>query len=846
MSGLLLDWSSAAAVGPARAGGKGWQLGTLAQLGAPVPPGFVIDSGVEIGRQHGDELSASLVAALGRELEQRGWVDTPLVVRSSASGEDSANASFAGIYRSHLNVRGHTALVEAVRSVLDSTWDSAAAAYRERLGLEDKPSAMAVVVMPLLSAVASGIAFTCDPISGREDQLLIHAHWGLGESLVNGLVEADEYRLAVHYPNEVVTLVQKRSGAKGRMTVTDGHYGTRSEITPTGLAVLPVLSPAQAIALATLVRDSASVLDYTQPYYDVEWVWDGASFWIVQARPITARGRTTYPPLRDHPTVWSRANSRDVLPEPLPALDRSVSLPLIDHMLTRGSALAGYPLLSGLQRTALHCGRLYFETSIMQWEAYDGFAVQPEAYNRMLGGHQPEIDIPRATLGERLHRARRGVRFLLKSVWPRLRSKVTLANAHQTAAEQLARALPASPSDLAERLNAQIIDMRTAEDVLLLQASGSALLVLLDLLEKYFPGEGNALTAAVMTGGEQSATASLGYDLIQLAQTVATDAPALAWLRSPQRAGRQWRQHLPYDSAFSRAFDGFLQNHGHRAVYESYLHRPRWREDPDYLFDTVLSLIGREIKPLLDHQKRNAAAARQRILERLPIWQRPTITLLVKLATAERNMREGARSALTAHAGVVRHLALALGTHWSDAGHLQSPDDVFHLTLDELLSLSCGRLPMQSAPRRASWRRQQYDAFRPQTPPEIIVVSNAPSSSLRSVATPPSVAMGEWRGIVVANGHANGNAHIAHDPRETLSMEAGAILVLPAADPAWTPAFLKAGALIMETGGYLSHGAIVARELGIPAVANVPGILSEIQTGERLNVDADRGVIRRA
>ena len=846
MSGVVLDWSTAAAAGPSRAGGKGWQLGVLAELGAPVPQGFVIDSAAEAARRCGDELSGPLVAALAHALESRGWMDLPLAVRSSASTEDSAGASFAGIYRSCLNVCGHAALIEAVRSVLDSNGEPAAMAYRERLGLGADPSRMAVVVMPLLPAVASGVAFTCDPLSGREDQWIIHANWGLGESLVGGLVDADEYRLQEHYPDEEVSLVAQRRGTKARMTVLDGDRGTCQSATPGALASQSVLSTAQAIALGKLVRDVAAILDYTRPFYDLEWVWDGTCFWIVQARPITARGRQSYPALMKQPAVWSRANSRDVVPDPLPALDRSVSLPLINHMLTRSSALAGYVTLPGVQRTAIHHGRLYFETSILQWESFDGFDVPPKAYNRLIGGHQPEISVQPGTPGERLNRAWRGMRFLQKCIWPRLRAKSTLAHAHKAAAERFAQHLPAEPSELAEQLRTQVVGMRGAEDLLLLQSSGSALLVLLDLLERYFPGEGNALTAAIMTGGDPSATAAMNYGLMQLAQIAAMDPATLEWLQSPQRVGREWRQRLAHDSDFGCAFEAFLQAYGHRAVYESYLHHPRWREDPDYLLDTVLSLIGCETAPLRDRQRRNSVVARQRIRERLPTWLRPLIPLLVKLATAERNMREGARSALTAHLGVVRQRAIALGEQWSFAGHLRSPDDVFHLTLAELIAIAEGRLAMPHAAKRASWRRRQRDSFTIQEAPEVIVEPRGLAPTMPAVATAAScVDRNEWRGIVVASGRANGVAHLAHHPTEALRLAVGAILVVPATDPSWTPAFLKAGAIVMETGGYLSHGAIVAREFGIPAVVNLPGILSAIRAGEQLEVDADHGVVRR-
>lgn len=846
MSGVLLDWSAAAAAGPSRAGGKGWQMGVLAELGVPVPPGFVIDSTVEDGRRYGDALSAPLMEALADALESRGWMDLPLAVRSSASNEDSVHASFAGIHRSCLNVRGHAALAEAVRSVLDSAWEPAAVAYRERLGLDAGSSRMAVVVMPLISAVASGVTFTCDPVSGREDQGIIQANWGFGESVVSGFADADEYRLQQHYPAEDISLVAERRGAKARMTVLDGDRGTRQCDTSDTLASQAVLSPAQAVTLGELVRDVAAALDYANPFYDVEWVWDGSSFWIVQARPITARGRKTYPALRDQPSVWSRANSREVVPDPLPALDRSVSLPLVNHMLTRSAELAGYATLPGVRRTAVHHGRLYFETSILQWESFDGFGVLPKAYNRLLGGHQPEISVPQATLGERLSRARRGMRFLRKCALPRLRAKATLARAHATAAERLARRLPATPHELAEQLRTQVVDMRSAEDLLLLQTSGSALLVLLDLLDKYFPGEGEALTAALVTGGAPSATAAMSYELMELAQIAAADRTAIEWLRSPRRIGREWRQHLAHDSALGGAFEAFLQKHGHRAVYESYLHHPRWREDPDYLLDTVLGLIGCEAASLQERQRRNVELAHRRIQERLPIWHRPLIPLLVKLATAERNMREGARSALTAHAGVIRNRALALGRQWVTAGALPSAEDVFHLTLSELLAFAEGRMAMHHVARRIARRRRQYDAFMTQDAPEIIIDSDESASRMTPVMTPSCRSNGyEWHGIAVASGSANGTAHVALHPADALHLETGAILVAPATDPSWTPVFLKAGAIVMETGGYLSHGAIVARELGIPAVVNLPGILATIRSGDRLGVDADHGIVRR-
>lgn len=842
MNGIL-DWAAAAATGVARAGGKGWHLGMLSALGIPVPPGFVVDSAASAQRKRGEKLDAALVSALAAALESRGWKDVPLAVRSSAAGEDSARASFAGVYRTCLNVRGAAALVDAVQTVLDSFWQPAAVAYRERLELDNDASHMAVIVMPMLAAESSGVAFTCDPVAGREDQLIIHANWGLGDSLVSGQVEADEYRLQIGYPAENLVLVSQVCGAKARMSVAADQGGTELAQTPGSLVSRPVFSAAQAIALGELVRDLASALDYAAPFYDVEWVWDGKAFWIVQARPVTARNRRTYAALQSQPTIWSRANSRDVVPDPLTALDRSVSLPLINHMLTRSAARAGYASLPGVQRTATPHGRVYFETSILQWESYDGFGVPPKAYNRLLGGHQPEIPVPAPTLGQRAGRAWRGLRFLLACVAPRLRARSILANTHQSAAERLAEPLPDKPAELAQMLRTQVRATRTHEDLLLLQASGSALLVLLDLLEQHFPGEGSALTASLMRGGEPSVTAAQAHELVRLARTAAADPGVRQWLQSPQRDGREWRRQLAADSAFARALESFLQCYGHRAVYESYLHRPRWREDPRFILDAIASLID-DTAP---ERARNpdSTADHERIRRQLPPWHRPLIPLLVRLAVAERNMREGARSALTAQAGVVRRLVLALAARWTADASLAAADDVFHLTLAEVLALAQGSLAAADARQRILLRRRQFAAFSAEHAPDVITESGGVMSPDGALAPSARPGANEWQGIVVSSGFAKGVAVLAHNPADALNLTAGAVLVAPATDPSWTPAFFKASAVVMETGGYLSHGAIVARELGIPAVANVAGILAALDSGDQLEIDANRGLVRR-
>ena len=836
--GPLLDWSAASEAGAARAGGKGWQLATLAMLGLPVPDGFVV--AVIEPPKPGESLPGSLVASLEAEIQRRGWTTIALAVRSSGVAEDSARASFAGIYCSCLNVIGRDALIKAVSDVYGSYWTPAAVAYRQHV---QGAAGMAVVVMPLVPAVASGVAFTADPVGGLSDQLVIHANWGLGEALVGGLTEGDEYRFRERVRDEKLVLVERRLGRKSHQTVTLEHGGTEQLDTPAELVSREVLSGALAQELAERVRETACVLDYSNPRYDIEWVWDGTRFWIVQARPMTSFRQRTYPQLRTQPELWSRGNSRDVVPDPLSPLDWSLTRPLLERMLVVTSLVGAYSPMEGVHRAGLFHGRLYFETSLTQWEAYEGFDLAPAEYNRLLGGHQPDIEVSRRPLWQRFVCLLRSIRYLILCAKPRRRAKTTAQNARAEAARRMSQPLPAKPSELGKLVREIVEVVRGADDLIFLQASsGSVQFMLVALAESHCPGEGYGLSSALLCGGDPSVTAAQSYELLALAGTAARDPDALTWLHSPNRVAANWDRELPQGSCFKQQFAAFLQQYGHRAVYESYLRNPRWREAPGYLLDSIVSLLGNDPQLLRERQRKSFSEALQRLRRAVPLWSRSLIAPLIKHATIERNLRELARSTLTAYQEVARRYALAIGERC-----LTAPGDIFNLTLLEVLALAEGRLSSEDANRRAARRRGQIGKAFQEEAPEVIVV---PREDASAPCLPTSIKSrtddnSAWTGTVVGNGLARGPAFVARRPEDAVGMPPGSVLVAPSTDPSWTPLFLKACALITETGGYLSHGAIVAREFGIPAVANVPGVMTDIRQGEMLEVDATRGSIRR-
>jgi len=844
MTAHILDWSQAAALGSAEAGGKGTQLGRMSLLGIPVPDGFVIAASCAQARSPGDPLAPPLLAEIWDEIERRGWDDRPLAVRSSAVDEDSATASFAGIHLSRLNIIGIDAMAQAVTAVWDSAWSDAATAYRQRLNLSLERRDMAVVVMPLLEARASGVAFTCDPTSGREDHVVINAHWGLGEALVGGAADGDLYRLELSYLDDSLREIERRVGAKARMTRQLPQGGTELADTPAALAADAVLPSAQAETLGALALDAATALDFARPLYDVEWVWDGTQFWIVQARPVTAPGRHTYDALRGQPALWSRGNTREVLPDPLSPLEWNGSRALISRMLSIGWRLAGFTALPGIERAALFHGRLYLEASVLQWEAFDAVGFPPKALNALLGGHQPEITVPAPTLRQRLRRMAAMMRYLMRARPFRRRAESLLAETHAVAAAWRAMPLPTDRAGLTDLLRQQIDYVNRADHLMFLQGSGGGnLSSVVRILERRFPGEGHALAAALMAGGEPSVTARQNMELLGLAR-IATedDSGALDWLRLPDR-GEDWRNALPPDSPFAAAFAKFLARYGHRAVKETYMRMPRWHERPGYLLDVIAGLTGCDADALHRRSQEASAAAWHRLDATLPGWLRRMVRGMVTAATRECNDREAARSALVAVLDATRQAVLQVARLLEAEGGLERTDDVFNLTRPELLALAEGRLSPQAGRLRAAQRRECMEAWATEREPEIITLHG--STALADDGAPQQAEDGAWRGTAVGAGRALGRPHVAREPGDGTGMVQGDILVAPSTDPAWTPLFLKAGGLIMETGGFLSHGAIVAREFGIPAVVNLPGIVDALDGAALVEVDANRATVRR-
>lgn len=872
MNSYLLTFEEAAYSGAGLAGGKGWNLGRLRRYGFQVPAGGVLTSkvyrtlldtpargsllpqieAISAEEADGPEAAARLQAmrqaietakfpgeveaALARALADWDLLRCPLAVRSSATSEDSATASFAGIHRSFLNVTGMEAVMAAVKGCYASLWTPRALAYRRRLGLADSRMDCAVVICEMVGGAggpaAAGVAFSCEPRTGRRDLITIAAVRGLGQVLVDGEITPEE--ITVQYSNFSLQ-VPDWSGPATR-----------------------VFSEAQVLELARLAQRVQWALGDGQDPQDIEWAHDGQRFWLLQARPVTSLPHLTFPGVAHLPVIWSNGNLRDVVPGVPTTRSWSGIDAFLKHVLFVACEAAGCRPPPGMEATRRFGGRAYLDLTAQQWAYYDGFGVLPADFNRSLGGYQPEIPLPRPRLGESLRRRWRTLRFLA-ALWLNDRTMP------QQMRKVWAEAGRLSQSGLATFSNERLLEslwpsIRLSVDFgrCFMLGSSSAALRLLWLQQAarrvFGEEEGPRVASGLLASHGQVPSAEHGYGVYDLARAAMDDAEAREYLAAQPLDPQGWRR-LPAGSAFRTAMESFLDEYGHRAVYEGELANPRWREDPGFILEQVRLLL--ENGPVAEPRQAAQAvrAEAEGRLDRVSWPARRLLNWLAAKARAASTMRESGKSALVMLIEPFRDVLLEVGRRLMAAGHLEKIADVFHLAVIDLEVFLLGEWDGRGAAELATDRREQRQRWLEEGPPADVIICSTdgqPADLPPTWASIPPPKRPEahtavddltLQGTGASGGLASGVARIIRHPREGSRLRPGEILVAPSTDPGWTPLFLRAAAVVMEVGGYLSHGAIVAREYGLPAVVNIPGLLSRVRDGQRLSVDGDRGLV---
>jgi len=874
MTSYILDWHSAYQSNVEACGGKGWNLSRLDHYGFNIPNGFVVTTKLyrEIIQQPkvGDlisqaakltteevvnpkhkffhEIESAFMAAtlpvdfhqmLNQFLQQQNLTKSPLAIRSSATMEDGEKASFAGIHDSFLNV---SSLVEIEKSILKcfaSLWSSRAMSYRRKMEIVDEDVEAGIVICEMIDAQSSGVAFTCDPSGSERDAILINANFGLGESVVSGVIEPDQYTVQRFHHKVISSFV----GSKEKMTVLDEN-GTKLKDSPE--KSLQCLSAKKIEQLSRQIDRVFYTIGLGEQHQDIEWAFDGHKFVILQSRPITKIQQLTYDAIAGKPTYWCNGNFRDAVPMVQGMLGREFCQYRIDNILHSNFQDLGYDVKKGIIFGRSYNGRFYCNSSMLQWLWFDIVGFEPRLTCISMGGHQKEIDVA--------EKYQKGIKKKIDRLWRTLKfirirdgyikrseeifQDVTLFNEIQRKKDLSCLSNEELLNDLDYIDNA--MDEYDRAFIFLTSASG-AVLMLVQLLEKYVNEEAYSLSNDLLAGRSNITSANQGYELIELAKLAYQDSESNAYFSDEKFIASHWDAVLTESSTFKSEFQNYLEKYSHRAVYEMDLSRPRWREDPEYLIQCIKGYF--DVKTELKDKSVNNAvsnAAWNKVKKQVPFYVRPFVKKFVKESIQGSALKEESKSHYAKYMEVLRYLLLELGNRLMLKNVLESRDDVFHCSRSELISILKNEWDGKTLKMIIEERKMQKQVFEKIEAPDVIVDDQPEQSESTAVDESNSL-----KGVGVATGVASGKARLITSPDQGYRLAKGEVLVAPSTEPSWTPLFLNASAIVMETGGYLSHGSIVAREYGIPAVVNIAGVMRAIVDGDVVEVNGNKGYITR-
>lgn len=764
-------------------------------------------------------------------------------VRSSASSEDTAGHSFAGQYDTILGVVGVDACCDAVRRCWASLWNERAIAYRDQNDPVDDP-AMAVVIQCCIAADAAGVLFTCDPITNRADRIVIEGVFGLGESLVSGRLAPDRWVID-KATNE---MVDERIAQKPFEIVADGTGGTRERPLPPKRTQTPCLTPAQRERLVELAVATERAFGGAQ---DIEWAIDGGEVVLLQARPVTT-GRASIDPADRQ--VWANTNTGEILPDVLTPMTFSVLNRLFDALVRHFFSRLAFDL-EGKPFLALIAGRAYFNMNTLvsvlsgvpfiRLNATQLFGGDPQLAAALAELTPNDFPASKVSRWQFLARVPADVFWLLRHV--NVRGESELAALRATTAKLEGQDLTTlTDAALLARLWDAFADVNTFVEAFTHAAVGLACSTQLAVVcKRWFADADGAIASRLLSGVGDLDSAEAGLDLWRLAEAAHTLPPATVF------SGASFdgiRPALAGDAAgreFLVRWDRFMAQHGHHTRVEVDVAVPRWREQPEYLLGLLRSYIGAESTNPVDTHRRRAAerAALTRDCERrLGAARRRVFNGLLARAQRGTALRENVKSEAVRRVAIARATLLEIGSRLATRGTLAERDDVFFVDTDELAAIMGG--DSRFDPRvLVSQRRSEFTVNLALTPLAVIVGCFDPR---RHVVAPQAGvdSRSMLRGLAVSPGRVSGRARVILRADCDERVLPGEILIAPFTDPGWTPYFLQAAAIVMDLGGVLSHGSIVAREYGIPAVVNVGPATRVIHTGDLVEVDGYLGEVR--
>ncbi len=733
----------------------GQKAATLSQIkrwGYPVPKGWVI-SPVD----DPEELIAMLQPS---DL-------SPLVVRSSAIGEDSEQASAAGQYTTILNVTSKEQLQAAIAQVQASYNHPAAVQYRRDRGLPD--TAMAVLVQQQIQSVYSGVAFSRDPISQQGDAIVIEALPGSPTQVVSGKVTPEQYRAFVVETENISSVQLEGSGQVPQALIKQVVY---------------------------LVRRLEK--QYNGLPQDIEWTYDSQNLWVLQSRPIT----TLLP-------IWTRKIAAEVIPGVIQPLTWSINRPLTCGVwgdiftLVLGDRALG---LDFTETATLHYSRAYFNASLLG-DIFLRMGLPPESLEFLTRGAKMSKPPLKSTL-DNLPGLMRLLKqeLSLEKDFKRDYSQKFIPGLSQLANESIAEL---TATQLLER-----IDL-----ILELLRSGTYYSILAPLSA--------ALRQAVfrVKDGEIDNSVAPEVAALRSLTTLAADAKQILPDCEPNQVFEQLAQ-TPEGEKILHEFNELLEDYGYLSDVGTNIAVPTWKENPQPIKQLFVQLLqNRPDTDSGDSVNRVLSAKRKRGVVQRRVDIKGRVTELYSRLLAE-----------------LRWRFVALEQIWIKSGLLQETGDIFFLELDQVRRLVAGDdfELRKDLSKIVQLRRSQFDQDSQFNQIPLLVYGHTPPHPL-----PASVLYSDQvlQGIPASHGQAEGRIKVVRNLQDLPEINREMILVVPYTDSGWAPLLVRAGGLIAEAGGRLSHGAIIAREYGIPAIMDVHNATWILQDGQRVRMDGSRGII---
>ncbi|HET9655263.1 MAG TPA: rifamycin-inactivating phosphotransferase [Kineosporiaceae bacterium] len=767
-----------------------------------------------------DDLAAAITRALASYGEHAAYA-----VRSSATAEDLPTASFAGQQDTYLNVVGPAAILLHVRRCWASLFSERAVTYRQRNGIDHRTVHMAVVVQQMVFPQAAGILFTADPLTSNRRIASVEATFGLAEALVSGLVNGDVYKVR---DGEVVA---RTVGAKKFAVHASPAGGTQEQVIDPQLQAQPALTDAQVVRLAQLGRRIEAHFGSPQ---DIEWCLVGDGFQIVQSRPIT----TLFPipeagDRENH--VYVSVGHGQMMTDAMKPLGISMwQLTAMAPMLEAGGRLfvdvtrrlgspasraglldvmgRGDPLIRDALETVLDRGD--FVPSLP-----DAGPPGPPA-----GGGSAPIETDPAIVTELVERSRASIAALRRDI-----------------------ATKTGPSLFDFLLEAIQEHKRVLSDPLSMQAIMAGMEAtwwLNDQLREWL-GEKNAADTLTLSAPD-NITSEMGLALLDVADVIRPHPQVVAFLQGVEDEG--FLDELPKVAGGAEARDAieaYLDRYGMRCVGEIDITRPRWSERPTTLVPLILDNI-KLFEPgaaarRFEHGRQAAQRKEQEVLSRLralPDGEQKadeTKRMIDRVRTFI-GYREYPKYGIVSRYFVYKQALLAEAERLVQAGVLPEKEDIFFLTFAELHDVvrthqADGRLIQQ--------RREAFRSYQGLTPPRVLT---SDGEAVAGAYRRDDVPAGALLGLPVSAGTVEGRARVILDMAQA-DLEAGDILVTPYTDPSWSPLFVAITGLVTEVGGLMTHGAVIAREYGLPAVVGVERATRLIRDGQRIRVHGTDGYV---